>query len=117
MRTGQNLQTGAEAVQGQQSHLPGQAVQLARLLRLLLRPDLGQEEHGHNGSKNVMSEQSINLTNDDNEPGGYGAGMEEGASPTARSGMISLADLDGPHDQGDHYHKYILAYHHFRHYL
>ena len=41
-----------------------------------------------------MSEQSINLTNDDNEPGGYGAGMEEGASPTARSGMISLADLD-----------------------
>ena len=40
-----------------------------------------------------MSEQSINLTNDDNEPGGYGAGMEEGASPTARSGMISLADL------------------------
>ena len=65
MRTGQNLQTGAEAVQGQQSHLPGQAVQLARLLRLLLRPDLGQEEHGHNGSKNVMSEQSINLTNDD----------------------------------------------------
>ena len=39
-----------------------------------------------------MSEQSINLTN--MEPGGHGAGMEEGASPTARSGMISLADLD-----------------------
>ena len=62
MRTGHNLQTGAEAVQGQQSHLPGQAVQPARLL---LRPDLGQGEHGHNGSENVMSEQSINLTNDD----------------------------------------------------
>ena len=41
-----------------------------------------------------MSEQSINLTNDDMEPGGHGAGMEEGASTTARSGMISLADLD-----------------------
>ena len=41
-----------------------------------------------------MSEQSINLTNDDMEPGGHGAGMEEGASNTARSGMISLADLD-----------------------
>ena len=41
-----------------------------------------------------MSEQSINLTNDDKEPGGHGAGMEERASPTARSGMIVLADLD-----------------------
>ena len=50
-------------VQGQQSHLPGQAVQPARLLCLLLRPDLGQGEHGHNGSEKVMSEQSINLTN------------------------------------------------------
>ena len=41
-----------------------------------------------------MSEQSINLTNNDKEPGGHGAGMEERASPTARSGMIVLADLD-----------------------
>ena len=41
-----------------------------------------------------MSEQSINLTNNNKEPGDHGAGMEEGASPTARSGMISLADLD-----------------------
>ena len=94
VRTGHNLQTGAESVQGQQSHLPGQAVQPARLLRLLLRPDLGQGEHGHNRSENMMSEQSINLSNNNKEPGGHGAGMEEGASPTARSGMISLADLD-----------------------
>ena len=65
-----------------------------RLLRLLLRPDLGQGKHGHNGIENVMSEQSINLTDSDMEPGGHGASMEEGASPTARSGMISLADLD-----------------------
>ena len=65
----------------------------------------------------VGAEHQPHQRRDDKEPGGHAAGMEEGASPTARSGMISLADLAGPHDQGDHYHKYILAYHHFRHYL
>ena len=42
----------------------------------------------------VGAEHQPHQRRDDKEPGGHAAGMEEGASPTARSGMISLADLD-----------------------